>query len=136
MHGVVLQIRVFRTAARRKLDQFIPIEIDFDQVRRQRQNGIRGLRQMLKSFRDRPVDFPVYPAKRSSRNSHPSIPLESRDALDQQCSRRPLRGVLRMRKLLTAINNLPHPKERTEAGIRNGHHFCSPLKSGGSFFHG
>jgi hypothetical protein len=29
-------------------------------VRRQRQNGIRGLGQMLKSFRDRPVDFPVY----------------------------------------------------------------------------
>jgi predicted amidohydrolase len=42
------------------LEQFIPIEIDLEQVRRQRQNGIRGLGQMLKSFRDRPVDFPVY----------------------------------------------------------------------------
>jgi predicted amidohydrolase len=42
------------------LDQLIPIEIDFEQVRRQRQNGIRGLGQMLKSFRDRPVDFAVY----------------------------------------------------------------------------
>jgi predicted amidohydrolase len=42
------------------LDQFIPIEIDLEQVRRQRQNGIRGLGQMLKSFRDRLADFPVY----------------------------------------------------------------------------
>jgi len=42
------------------LEQFIPIEIDLDQVRRQRQNGFRGLGQMMKSFRDRPVDFPVY----------------------------------------------------------------------------
>ncbi|MGH6927142.1 MAG: carbon-nitrogen hydrolase family protein, partial [Dongiaceae bacterium] len=30
------------------LEQFIPIEIDLEQVRRQRQNGIRGLGQMLK----------------------------------------------------------------------------------------
>lgn len=41
-------------------EQYIPIEIDLEQVRRQRQNGMRGLGQMLKSFRDRPVDFPVY----------------------------------------------------------------------------
>jgi predicted amidohydrolase len=42
------------------LEQFIPIEIDLEQVRRQRKNGLRGLGQMAKSFRDRPVDFPVY----------------------------------------------------------------------------
>ncbi|MSP83947.1 MAG: carbon-nitrogen hydrolase family protein [Alphaproteobacteria bacterium] len=41
-------------------EQIIPIEIDLDTVRRQRKNGIRGLGQPLKSFRDRPVDFPVY----------------------------------------------------------------------------
>lgn len=59
------------------LEQFIPIEIDFDQVRRQRQNGIRGLGQMLKSFRDRPVDFPVYDRARFDRSYLDSLgPLE------------------------------------------------------------
>ena len=38
----------------------IPLEIDLDRVRRERDRGVRGLGQTLKSFRDRPVDFPVY----------------------------------------------------------------------------
>ena len=38
----------------------IPVEIDIARVRRERDTGIRGLGQPLKSFRDRPVDFPVY----------------------------------------------------------------------------
>jgi predicted amidohydrolase len=42
------------------LEDTFPIEIDFDQVRRQRENGMKGLGQVLKSFRDREVDFPVY----------------------------------------------------------------------------
>jgi predicted amidohydrolase len=46
------------------VDQIIPIEIDLDQVRRSRQNGIRGLGQVLKSFRDRGADFPVYDAEK------------------------------------------------------------------------
>lgn len=37
-----------------------PVEIDLDQVRRQRETGFMGLGQVLKSFRDRAVDFPVY----------------------------------------------------------------------------
>ncbi len=41
-------------------EQIMPIEVDFDLVRRSRERGIRGLGQMLKSFRDRPADFPVY----------------------------------------------------------------------------
>jgi predicted amidohydrolase len=41
-------------------EQIIPIEVDFEQVRRSRERGIRGLGQMAKSFRDRPVPFPVY----------------------------------------------------------------------------
>ena len=41
-------------------EEMFPIEIDLDQVRRQRETGMRGLGQVLKSFRDRPVDFPVY----------------------------------------------------------------------------
>jgi hypothetical protein len=38
----------------------MPVEIDLDRVRRERERGVRGLGQTLKSFRDRPVDFPVY----------------------------------------------------------------------------
>ncbi len=41
-------------------EELIPIEIDLAQVRRQRETGIRGLGQPLKSFRDRAVEFPVY----------------------------------------------------------------------------
>jgi len=40
-------------------DRF-PIEVDRSLVRRQRETGMKGLGQVLKSFRDRPVDFPVY----------------------------------------------------------------------------
>jgi deaminated glutathione amidase len=40
--------------------EFMPVEIDLDRVRRERLRGVRGLGQTLKSFRDRPVDFPVY----------------------------------------------------------------------------
>ena len=41
-------------------DEIIPVEIDLEQVRRQRAVGIRGLGQILKSFRDRAVEFDVY----------------------------------------------------------------------------
>jgi predicted amidohydrolase len=41
-------------------EEFIPIEIDLEVVRRQRETGIRGLGQPLKSFRDRATDFDVY----------------------------------------------------------------------------
>jgi predicted amidohydrolase len=41
-------------------DQLIPVEVDLDQVRRQRERGLRGLGQPLKSFRDRAVEFSVY----------------------------------------------------------------------------
>ena len=41
-------------------EEIIPIEVDLAQVRRQRETGIRGLGQVLKSFRDRPREFPVY----------------------------------------------------------------------------
>lgn len=45
-------------------EELIPIEIDLDQVRRQRQHGMRGLGQPLKSFRDSTVDFPIYDRER------------------------------------------------------------------------
>ena len=41
-------------------EDMFPIEVDLDFVRRQRETGIKGLGQVLKSFRDRSVDFPVY----------------------------------------------------------------------------
>lgn len=41
-------------------EDMFPIEIDLDVVRRQRETGMRGLGQVLKSFRDREADFPVY----------------------------------------------------------------------------
>ena len=41
-------------------EELIPIEIDLDQVRRQRVRGIRSLGQPLKSFRDCATSFPVY----------------------------------------------------------------------------
>jgi predicted amidohydrolase len=41
-------------------EDMFPFEIDLDLVRRQRETGLRGLGQVLKSFRDRPVNFPVY----------------------------------------------------------------------------
>jgi len=40
--------------------ELIPIEIDFQRVRRNRQRGIHNLGQPLKSFRDNKVSFPVY----------------------------------------------------------------------------
>ncbi len=41
-------------------EDMFPIEIDLDMVRRQRETGIKGLGQVLKSFRDREADFSVY----------------------------------------------------------------------------
>jgi deaminated glutathione amidase len=41
-------------------EDMFPIEIDLDMVRRQRETGIKGLGQVLKSFRDREAEFPVY----------------------------------------------------------------------------
>ena len=41
-------------------EDMFPIEIDMDVVRRQRETGLKGLGQVLKSFRDREAEFPVY----------------------------------------------------------------------------
>jgi predicted amidohydrolase len=47
--------------------EVIPFTIDLDRVRRVRTHGIKGLGQMLKSFRDTDVRFPCYePAVRQS----------------------------------------------------------------------
>ena len=41
-------------------EDMFPIEVDLSVVRRQRETGMKGLGQVLKSFRDREVDFTVY----------------------------------------------------------------------------
>ncbi|MCP5406768.1 MAG: carbon-nitrogen hydrolase family protein [Chromatiaceae bacterium] len=41
-------------------EETIPVEINLGRVRRERAIGIRSLGQPLKSFRDRPVEFPAY----------------------------------------------------------------------------
>ena len=41
-------------------EEFLALEIDLDLVRRQREIGLHGLGQVLKSFRDRDVAFDVY----------------------------------------------------------------------------
>ena len=41
-------------------EEMIPVEIDLERVRREREVGIRGLGQPLKSFRDRRIEFEVY----------------------------------------------------------------------------
>jgi len=46
--------------------ELIPIEIDFERVRRNRQRGIHNLGQPLKSFRENKVEFPVYSEDKSN----------------------------------------------------------------------
>jgi predicted amidohydrolase len=41
-------------------EDIFPIEVDMELVRRQRESGLMGLGQVLKSFRDRQTEFPVY----------------------------------------------------------------------------
>lgn len=44
--------------------EVMPVEIDLEYVRRVRRSGWHGLGQVLKSFRDRKVDFAVYAGRR------------------------------------------------------------------------
>jgi predicted amidohydrolase len=41
-------------------EELIPMEINLEQVRRQRECGLRGLGQPLKSFRDSQIPLPIY----------------------------------------------------------------------------
>lgn len=51
----------------RGAEELMPIEIDLDVVRRQRERGLLGLGQPLKSFRDSTVEFAVYDRSRFDR---------------------------------------------------------------------
>lgn len=48
-------------------EAFVPLEIDLELVRRQRERGLLGLGQPLKSFRDCTVDFPIYDREHADR---------------------------------------------------------------------
>ncbi|MEM6303508.1 MAG: carbon-nitrogen hydrolase family protein [Pseudomonadota bacterium] len=70
-------------------EDMFPIEVDLDLVRRQRETGMRGLGQVLKSFRDREADFNVYDrASGTDAYLHTLGPLET----PRQGSARGLRG--------------------------------------------
>ncbi len=47
-------------------EEIVPVEIDLNRVRREREHGLRGLGQPLKSFRDREVDFMLYQSESRS----------------------------------------------------------------------
>ncbi len=76
-------------------EAFLPLELDLDQVRRQRERGLLGLGQPLKSFRDCAVDFPVYDRARGDRAYLDSLgPLEKpgREGAPGAASARPPRA--------------------------------------------
>jgi hypothetical protein len=83
-------------------EDMFPIEVDLDLVRRQRETGIRGLGQVLKSFRDRAADFSVYDrASGTDAYLHTLGPLET----PRQGSARGLRSA----DPRTALGHVEHP---------------------------
>ena len=58
-------------------EELIPLEINLEDVRRNREHGVLRLGQPLKSFRDRAVDFSIYAARVGARLPRDSLgPLE------------------------------------------------------------
>jgi len=47
-------------------EEIVPVEVDFNRVRRERERGLHGLGQPLKSFRDRSVKFSLYSSENGS----------------------------------------------------------------------
>jgi len=72
-------------------EEAIPLEIDLDRVRHERDRGLRGLGQPLKSFRDSRVDFAVYRPgfERSYLDSLGPLALPRRPAVETRPHRRP-----------------------------------------------
>lgn len=94
-------------------EDMFPLELDLSQVRRQRETGMKGLGQVLKSFRDRPVDFSVY-----DRSSGTDAYLSQLGPLEtpRQGSRA---GILLSEEGSSAMNVKPyarrtHPKDHQE----------------------
>jgi deaminated glutathione amidase len=72
-------------------EELIPLEIDLDRVRRERDRGLKGLGQPLKSFRDSRVDFAVYDSgfDRSYLDGLGPLALPRRPAVETRPMRRP-----------------------------------------------
>lgn len=62
---------VIYTAGRGR--EVFPVEVDFEHVRAVRRRGWHGIGQVLKSFRDRAVDFPVYGDRRNPSEAFQSL---------------------------------------------------------------
>ena len=65
-------------------EEMIPVEVDFDMLRNQRERGILNMGQPLKSFRDTAMRFPIYA------NDHRSSYLDGLGMLEK--AKRPVRG--------------------------------------------
>lgn len=59
-------------------EEIFPLEINLEQARHERQHGIMGLGQVLKSFRDRAVDFSIYDKNIEQPYLHSLGPLQAR----------------------------------------------------------
>jgi len=72
-------------------EEVIPLEIDLDRVRRERDRGLLGLGQPLKSFRDSQLDFAVYGSDfdRGYLDSLGPLALPRRPAIEARPLRRP-----------------------------------------------
>lgn len=72
-------------------EEVIPLEIDLDRVRRERDRGLLGLGQPLKSFRDSQLDFAVYGSgfDRGYLDSLGPLALPHRPAVEARPLRRP-----------------------------------------------
>ncbi|HXQ39817.1 MAG TPA: carbon-nitrogen hydrolase family protein [Candidatus Udaeobacter sp.] len=72
-------------------EEVMPLEIDLDRVRRERDRGLHGLGQPLKSFRDSRLDYAVYGSgfDRSYLDSLGPLVLARRPAIEHRPMRRP-----------------------------------------------
>ena len=107
-------------------EDMFPVEVDLSMVRRQRETGMRGLGQVLKSFRDRATDFDVY-----DRNSGTDSYLKTLGPLEipQQGSRAGLHVDVPAETLLQvpaykgqdfAIDKTIRPEPPVTAGLLTG----------------
>ena len=69
-------------------EEFMPVDIDINNARRGRSTGLFGLGQVLKSFRDRKVEFEVYDRSKGStqeflNNLGPLVRPERRENVDE-----------------------------------------------------
>lgn len=97
-------------------EDMFPIEIDLDMVRRQRETGMKGLGQVLKSFRDRSTDFSVY-----DRASGTDAYLKTLGALEV-----PRKGTTAGLDTMAPEMRVPYHETSKGAGIDSGYPYKTP----------